>query len=243
MLGGTTEARELAHELDARPGIRVTSSLAGRVRRPVLPDGTVRVGGFGGVEGMAAWLAEHTVDAVIDATHPFAAAISGNAARAAAQVHVPLLVLRRPGWVADGRDRWLGVDSLAAAARVVPGLGDRPFLTTGRQGLGAFASLDAQEFLIRTVDPPTVPLPPRHVLILDRGPYSLDGELTLLRRHAIDVLVTKDSGGDATAAKLEAARRHGLPVVMVRRPPVPAGVQVVETVQCAVQWLEAVASR
>jgi precorrin-6A/cobalt-precorrin-6A reductase len=229
VLGGTTEARRLAESLVTADGIKVTSSLAGRVARPKLPPGEVRVGGFGGADGMAEWLRAHRVDAVIDATHPFAGTISFNAASAAAAVHVPLLALRRPGWVPVEGDRWHGAGSLAEAAELLPELGRRVFLTTGRMGLAAFAALDSLWFLMRSVDAPEAPYPARTEVVLDRGPFSLEGERELIRRHRVDVLVTKDSGGDATAPKLTAAREAGIPVVVVRRPPVPPGVPVAGT--------------
>ncbi|MFG2899299.1 cobalt-precorrin-6A reductase [Streptomyces zaomyceticus] len=226
ILGGTTEARALAGLLHGE--VRVTSSLAGRVANPRLPEGEVRIGGFGGVDGLVEWIGGHAVDAVIDATHPFAERISFNAARAAATAHVPLLALRRPGWVPEEGDRWVPVPSLEAAAGALDGLGERVFLTTGRMGLAAFA--DRPEwFLVRSVDAPDAPVPARAEILLDRGPFTLDGERELLARHRIDVLVTKDSGGAATAPKLTAAREAGLPVVVVRRPPVPEGVPVVAT--------------
>lgn len=229
ILGGTTEARRLAELLaDApAPGLRVTTSLAGRVAAPRLPPGEVRVGGFGGADGLAAWLREHAVDLLIDATHPFAGTISFNAARAAATAHVPLLALRRPGWTPAEGDTWHEAASLRDAARLLPRLGRRVFLTTGRMGLAAFADLDDLWFLVRSVDPPAAPHPARMETLLDRGPFTLDGEREVLRRHRIDVVVTKDSGGAATAPKLTAAREAGLPVVVVRRPAAPAGVPVV----------------
>ncbi|MCC5036648.1 cobalt-precorrin-6A reductase [Streptomyces sp. WAC 00631] len=237
ILGGTGEARRLAGELAADPGLRVTSSLAGRVARPRLPAGEVRVGGFGGPEGLARWLREHRVDALIDATHPFAGTISRNAARAAAETHVPLLALRRPGWTAGPGDDWHPVASLEEAAALLPALGERVFLTTGRMGFAAFADLTGQWFLVRSVDAPEPPFPPRTEVLLARGPFTVEGETELLRRYGIDVLVTKDSGAGATAAKLTAARRAGLPVVVVRRPEVPAGVPAVADVAGAVAWL------
>ncbi|MFF5898357.1 cobalt-precorrin-6A reductase [Streptomyces argenteolus] len=239
VLGGTTEARRLAENLVDVDGLRVTSSLAGRVAQPRLPPGEVRVGGFGGAEGMAEWLRAHHVDAVIDATHPFAGTISFHAASAAAAVHVPLLALRRPGWVPVEGDRWHAVESLAAAARLLPELGRRVFLTTGRMGLAAFAGLDSLWFLMRSVDAPEAPCPPRMEVLLERGPFSLEGERELIRRHRVDVLVTKDSGGDATAPKLTAAREAGIPVVVVRRPPVPPGVPVAGTPKEALDLLRA----
>ncbi|MFD5057322.1 MULTISPECIES: cobalt-precorrin-6A reductase [unclassified Streptomyces] len=239
VLGGTTEARRLAESLtEALPaGARVTSSLAGRVASPKLPPGEVRVGGFGGADGLAEWLRTHRVDALIDATHPFAGTISFHAASAAAAAHVPLLALRRPGWVPVDGDRWHPVGSLDEAAAALPGLGRRVFLTTGRMGLAAFAGLDSLWFLMRSVDAPDGPHPARMEVLLDRGPFTLDGERELIRRHRLDVLVTKDSGGDATAPKLAAAREAGIPVVVVRRPPVPEGVSVVGTPELAVDWL------
>ncbi|MEU5421462.1 cobalt-precorrin-6A reductase [Streptomyces sp. NPDC001407] len=236
ILGGTTEARRLAAELAADPALRVTSSLAGRVAQPRLPVGEVRIGGFGGPDGLARWLREQQVDALIDATHPFAGTISFNAAQAAEVARVPLLALRRPGWAAGPGDRWTSVASLDEAARALPALGERVFLTTGRMGLAAFAHLEDMWFLMRSVDAPEPPVPPRMEVLLDRGPFTLDGERELLRRYAIDVLVTKDSGASATSAKLVAAREAGVPVVVVRRPPVPAGVPVAEDLAAAVGW-------
>ncbi|MEU6927850.1 cobalt-precorrin-6A reductase [Streptomyces sp. NPDC046374] len=233
ILGGTTEGRVLAGLLAG--AVRVTSSLAGRVAAPRLPAGEVRIGGFGGAEGLAVWVRQHGVDAVIDATHPFAERISFNAARAAATAHVPLLALRRPGWVPVEGDDWHEVGSLAEAAAALDGLGERVFLTTGRMGLAAFA--DRPEwFLVRSVDAPDVPVPARSEVLLERGPFTLDGERELLARHRIDVLVTKDSGGAATAPKLAAAREAGVPVVVVRRPPVPAGVPTAPTPETAAAW-------
>ncbi|MBD0672151.1 cobalt-precorrin-6A reductase [Streptomyces sp. CBMA156] len=237
ILGGTTEGRALAAEL-APTAHRVTSSLAGRVAQPRLPAGEVRIGGFGGPEGLADWLRTEQVDAVVDATHPFAAGISRNAALAAAATGVPLLVLRRPGFTRVDGDRWLPAPSLAAAADLLPRRGERVFLTIGRQGVAAFAHLDGVHFLARSVDPPEPPVPPSFEVLLDRGPFTLEGEMSLLREHRIDMLVTKDSGGAATAPKLTAARRLRLPVVIVERPPVPDGVPVVSDVPGAVRWLE-----
>lgn len=234
VLGGTAEARELAAALHAR-GIAVTSSLAGRVTRPRLPAGAVRVGGFGGPEGLRRWLCTHHVCAVVDATHPFAERISASAIAGCAAAGIPLLRLERPGFTQQPQDRWLWVDDLTEAALSIPRHGERVLLTTGRQGLAAFAGDRRTWFVIRCVDPPDPPLPPRHALILDRGPYTVEGELALIDRHRIDLLVTKDSGGAATAAKLEAARKRRLPVIVVRRPP-RAGARTVPTVAQALDW-------
>jgi precorrin-6A/cobalt-precorrin-6A reductase len=236
VLGGTGEARELAARLVDRSGLRVVSTLAGRVREPRLPVGEVRVGGFGGPEPMADWLRAEGVDAVVDATHPFAERISVSAAVAAKLAGVPLLLLRRPGWTPTADDDWRWVASLDEAAATLSSVGTRAFLTTGRQGLAAFAASELW-FLVRCVDPPEPPLPARMRLLLSRGPYSVDGELGLMREHRIDVLVTKDSGGALTGAKLLAARTLGLPVVIVRRP-APPEVPREDTVDGALSWLD-----
>ncbi|MFD0064635.1 cobalt-precorrin-6A reductase [Streptomyces sp. NPDC056690] len=239
ILGGTTEARRLAQALTAgHPGWRVTSSLAGRVARPLLPEGEVRTGGFGGADGLARALRELQVDALIDATHPFAGTISFHAAQAAATAHVPLLALRRPGWVPAPGDDWHGVASLEEAARRLPELGRRAFLTVGRLGLAAFADVGDVFCVVRSVDAPEPPLPLRSEVLLARGPFTVEGERAVLREHRIDVLVTKDAGGEATAAKLVAAREAGIPVIVVRRPAVPEGVAEVGSVGEAVTWAQ-----
>ncbi|HLM85615.1 MAG TPA: cobalt-precorrin-6A reductase [Solirubrobacteraceae bacterium] len=237
VLGGTAEARELAGALDAA-GVAVTSSLAGRVSRPRLPAGATRIGGFGGPDALARWLSEHHVAAVIDATHPFAERISASAATACPRAGVPLLRLQRPGWSERAGDRWVWVDDLDAAAAAIPSLGEHVLLSTGRQGLSAFAGVHSAWFLVRCVEPPEQPLPPNNLLLLDRGPYTLDGELALIDEHRIDVVVTKDSGGAHTRAKLDAARTRGLPVIVVRRPPRP-DVESVASVAEALAWTRA----
>ena len=240
ILGGTGEARALASVLAReRPALTVVSSLAGRVAEPVLPAGRVRVGGFGGPSGLAGHLRAAGTEAVVDATHPFAATMSASAVTATASVGVPLLVLRRPGWTPLPGDDWHWVDSLAEAAEMLPDLGRRVFLSTGRGGLGTFAGCDGLWFLLRSVDPPDPPMPRALHSVLARGPFTVEGERALLREHRIDVVVTKDSGGDMTAAKLRAAAELGLPVVVQRRPALAAGVPVVATVPEAVHWLDA----
>lgn len=239
ILGGTTEARGLAERLVGRADCDVISSLAGRVANPRLPTGQVRIGGFGGATGLASWMDREGIRAVIDATHPFAATMSWNAAAAAAASHVPLLALRRAAWVPGEDDQWHGVASLEDAARMLPDLGRRHFLTIGRQGVSCFADVRDAWFLVRSVDPPEEPTPPQMELLLDRGPYSMDAEIALMRARTVDTVITKNSGGEATAAKLAGARELGLPVVMLQRPATPVGVPEVSDVPGAVEWVDA----
>ncbi|WP_346618610.1 cobalt-precorrin-6A reductase [Blastococcus montanus] len=234
VLGGTGEARRMAAALVDR-GVDVLSSLAGRVADPLLPPGEVRIGGFGGAEGLAGWLAEGPVRAIVDATHPFAAGMTAAAVEAAAITGIPLLRLQRPGWTAGPGDDWRWVDSLDEAAAAVAGFGS-VFVTTGRQGLAAFAGVPGQ-CLVRSVDPPEPPLPRRATVVLARGPFDVAGERALMRAHGVEVVVTKDSGGSMTAAKLTAARELGVPVVLVRRPPLPPGIPVAATVDAALEWI------
>lgn len=234
ILGGTTEGRALAAAVAGRPGLTPVSSLAGRTTDPLIPAGELRIGGFGGVDGLIAYLRAEHIGAIVDATHPFAAGMSTHAAAAAAATGTPLLMLQRPGWTAAPGDRWHRVPSMAAAAAALSGFGPRVFLTTGRQEIGAFAALDDRWFLARSVEPPMPPMPRHLTVLLDRGPFSVAGERALLTGHRVDVLVTKDSGG--AAAKLAAARDLGVPVVMVDRPPMP-DVATVTTVAAALDWL------
>ena len=237
VLGGTGEARELADRLRDHPQIRVVTSLAGRTARPRIPGGEVRIGGFGGVDGLVGWLRSELVDAVVDATHPFASRITANAAAACVRLRLPLLIYRRPGWRAQDGDDWQRVESLDAAADRVPP-GARVFLTVGRTGIAPFAGLEQPWFLARCVEPPQPPTPPRLELLLARGPFALADELALLHEHRINLLVTKDSGSAATAAKLDAARLAGIPVLMVDRPPLPPNARVVGTEPEVIRWLE-----
>jgi precorrin-6A/cobalt-precorrin-6A reductase len=237
LLGGTGEARALAAAL-ADQGIEAISSLAGRVSNPALPVGPVRIGGFGGPAGLAHYLIDAAITVVVDATHPFAATISANAVLAVGQAGLPLVILRRPGWIAGPDEQWQRVGDIGRAAEVVARTGPGTiFLTTGKRDLAVFAGDDQHDYLVRAVDPPTGAMPPRTTVRLDRGPYRLERERELMLGHGVTVLVTKDSGGSMTSAKLAAARELDIPVVMVDRPPLPERVPVVETVEAAANWV------
>lgn len=238
ILGGTGDAARLAAQAALLHGVEVITSLAGRTRHPVTPAGQVRIGGFGGEAGLVDYVREQRIDLLIDATHPFAVHISFHAATAAHACGLPYLLLVRPPWEPVEGDHWLEVESIAAAVSVLPSVAQRVFLTTGRQDLAAFAPLKDLWFLMRMIDPPTSNTPvPQGTLLLERGPFALADERALLHTYAIGAMVSKNSGGEATYAKIIAAREVGLPVVMVQRPPVPAGEQVAD-VGKALEWLE-----
>ncbi len=235
LLGGTAEARALAELL--HPKVDIISSLAGRVPNPALPVGPVRIGGFGGVEGLRTWLTESGVTAVVDATHPFAATITAHAASACAELDMPYVVFNRPPW--DPAGATVVATDTEAAEIIAARRYSRVFLTTGRSGVAAFSDSDAW-FLIRVVTAPdTAALPANHELVFSRGPYRYDDEHELFRSRGIEVLVTKNSGGALTRAKLDVARALGVDVIVIERPSLPAGVQVVDSVQEAVRWAEA----
>lgn len=236
VLGGTGEARRLA-DLLVTAGLDVVTALAGKVTRPRLPRGEVRIGGFGGAEGLAHWLRENAVSAVIDATDPFADEISTDAVHAATETGTPLLRLHRPPWAERPGDEWIRVPDTRAAAQVVAERFRRPMLTVGKQGASEFAGDTRGSYLIRCSEPPPGPLPHRYLLVLDRGPFGEDSERTLMSRHRIDVLVTRNSGGDSSAAKLAAARDLRIPVVMVDRPEAPPAPETVHSVDEAARWL------
>ncbi len=217
LLGGTAEARRLAERLSAREDVDLTVALAGRTSDPAPSAGSRRSGGFGGPAGLARYLEDQRVSLVIDASHPFADGISRNAAQACAVTGVPCLRLERPGWVAGEGDRWVRVTDRAAAA-AWPGPGRRVWLTIGRQDLQPFAARGDLALIVRSIEPPGIALPPDSVGIRARPPFTVEGELNLIDTHRVDLLVTKDAGSEETAAKLEAARRRRLTVIMIERP-------------------------
>jgi precorrin-6A/cobalt-precorrin-6A reductase len=241
ILGGTAEARDLAAAALDRFGslLAVTTALAGRTQAPAPVRGEVRSGGFGGAAGLEEFLRSARVDLLIDATHPFAVRISAAARLACARAGVARAQLARPPWLRHKQDRWIEVADAAAAAAALRSLGRRVFLTIGAREIAAFADLADMHFLVRLVDAPPAPLPlASYELVVGRGPFALAAERALLTRHRIEVLVSKASGGNATAAKLIAAREAGLPVVMLARPAAEPGQSVVD-VEGAVTWLAA----
>ena len=239
LLGGTREAVELARALARSPCVETTYSLAGRTRRPASVPVPVRTGGFGGPDGLATYLRDERIDLVVDATHPYAATMSAHAALACDRESVPRLVLHRPPWAPELRDRWVEVADTESAARALAGLGQRVLLTVGSRGLEPFSAVPGVSFIVRAVEPPAAALDPaRFEVVLARGPFDFESECRLLESRAIDVVVAKNSGGAAARAKLEAARVLGLPVVMIERPPPPPGERV-ETVAAAAAWIAA----
>ncbi|MER8502844.1 MULTISPECIES: cobalt-precorrin-6A reductase [unclassified Mesorhizobium] len=222
ILGGTTEARQLAGKLAARADISVMLSLAGRTENPAAQGVPVRVGGFGGAGGLAFYLHQNKIDLLIDATHPYAAQISANAADAAGMTGVPIVALRRPEWEAVEGDRWMLVDTVASAVTALGSVPRRVFLALGRQEVAAFEAAPRHHYLIRSVDPvePRLAVPDAAYL-LARGPFHEVDERALLQEHRIDVVVSKNSGGEATYGKIAAARALGVEVVMIRRPALP----------------------
>lgn len=222
ILGGTTEARQLAAKLAARDDLSITLSLAGRTENPVAQNVPTRTGGFGGAGGLAAYLNDMRIDLLIDATHPYATQISANAAEAARQTGMPIVALRRPGWEQVEADRWISVDSFFGAAKILGIVPLRVFLSLGRQEVAAFEAAPQHHYLIRSVDPVEPKLVvPDATYLLARGPFREADERALLESHRIDVVVSKNSGGAATYGKIAAARALGIDVVMVRRPALP----------------------
>ena len=238
ILGGTTEARELAEHLAPRADLEIVVSLAGRTRSPAPQPAPIRSGGFGGAAGLADYLRNERIDVLIDATHPYANIISGNAASGARQAGVPLVALRRPPWRAVAGDRWTQAADVAEAVRR---LGDRPrrvFVTLGRTELAGLATAPQHFYLIRSVDAVDPPLPlPQTSYLTDRGPFSESADRALMRAHGIDAVIAKNSGGPASYGKIAAARALAIEVIMLRRP-VPPDAPAVETVADALAWLD-----
>ena len=238
ILGGTAEAAALATQVLARGEDRVdvVSSFAGRVEDLRPPPGKVRIGGFGGSDGLVSYIKKESIDLLVDATHPFAHRMSRNAREAADRAGISRLVLWRPPWPRHPLDRWIEVDGIEAAAQALVHLGPRVWLTVGASELSPFARIAERWFLVRLIEA-KAPLPlADHLVIEGRGPFPLETERALIRHHRIDVLVSKASGGGATYAKIEAAREANLPVVMVRRP-LPEPGERVESVAEAIDWV------
>jgi precorrin-6A/cobalt-precorrin-6A reductase len=239
ILGGTTQASQLARALAMRENIAPVLSLAGRTQNPLPSPIPTRSGGFGGVDGLAAYLREERIDALVDATHPFAAQMSAHAREAAARKNVPLLVFSRPGWTAGAGDDWREVASMEEAVQALGAEPRRVFLTQGRLQLAAFAAAPQHFYLVRAIDEPAeLALLPNHTFVAARGPFTLEGERTLMHNEKIELLVSKNSGGEATAAKLNAARELKIPVILVGRPPASDATEAF-SLDDVLRWIEA----
>jgi precorrin-6A/cobalt-precorrin-6A reductase len=238
ILGGTTEARRLGERLATRDGLDVTLSLAGRTASPVAHAVPIRVGGFGGAAGLADYIVKERVDALIDATHPYANIISESAVAAARQTGVLFVALRRPPWTAIAGDRWTEASDTRAAVTVMGKESRSVFVALGRNELAPFTSAPQHRYLIRSVDPVDPPLPlPRVAYVTARGPFSEADDCALMAAHEIDVVIAKNSGGDAAYGKIAAARALGIEVILLRRPPV-RDAPAIETVEDALAWLD-----
>lgn len=238
ILGGTAEARKLAERLAGDPRFDTELSLAGRTRSPAEQPVTVRIGGFGGADGLAAYIRQKGVSILIDATHPYAAQISRNASEAARLANIPLMALRRLPWQKQPGDRWTEVESVGESVAAVREKSRRVFLTLGRQELLPFEAAPQHTYLIRSVDPVDPPLDvPHAVYLTSRGPFAEADEARLLKENRIEVIVAKNSGGPASYGKIAAARALGIDVILVRRPDLPE-VMSVETVEEMLDWLD-----
>ena len=240
ILGGTGEAIAIARMLHSEMAdqVDVISALAGVTQSPAPIPGTVRIGGFGGVDGLAEYIRAERIDVLIDATHPFAAQMAGQVHAAAERTSTPRLKIIRPMWRRDPRDRWIEVPDLAAAAATIPRVkARRVFLTVGGRSLQPFEDMPDVWFLARMTDAPPSPPPLANAdYVIARGPFQTDAEIALMRTHAIDLLIAKASGGAATEAKIHAARALDIPTVIIRRPPSPPGDAVADA-EGALAWL------
>ena len=237
LLGGTTEASQLANEL-AAAGMDAVFSYAGRTEAPVAQPLPTRVGGFGGVAGLQAWLRDQRITHLVDATHPFAARMSQNAMAACAGIDIPLVALERPPWVPQAGDRWQSVPDIDAAVAALPETPARVFLAIGRQNLAPFAARPQHRYLLRLVDAaPDLSLPQATVMVA-RGPFTEEGDRALMEAHGITHVVAKNAGGSGAAAKLVAARALGLPVVLIDRPAIAARATVASVAE-VMDWIAA----
>jgi precorrin-6A/cobalt-precorrin-6A reductase len=240
ILGGTGDANKLARQAAKIDDRQIILSLAGRTETAKKPDPnnslfSTRIGGFGGIDGLVAYLRQNSIDSIVDATHPFAAQISHHGATAAQICGIPYLILDRPQWEREIGDNWYEVETIAAAATILPSIATRVFLTIGRQELAAFAHLEDIWFLMRSIELPQPPTPQGEI-ILHQAPFNVEDEQKLLLDYKIGAIVSKNSGGDATYAKIIAAREIGIPVIMVRRPPLPQGDRV-RSIEAVLKWL------
>lgn len=236
ILGGIADASLLAAEI-ARAGIDAIYSYGGRTRAPADQPLPTRIGGFGGVSGLADYIRSEGITHVIDATHPFAAEMSRNAVAACAQTSTPLIALERAPWTRVPGDNWIEVADVSAAAAALPEAPARVFLAIGRQHIAPFAAKPQHTYTLRFVDPPDAPLPFAADVIVSRGPFLLNGELGMMRERGIGWIVARNSGGDGARAKIDAARVLGLPVIMISRPELPERRRV-ESVTEVMQWLD-----
>ncbi|MGR3713695.1 MAG: cobalt-precorrin-6A reductase [Shimia sp.] len=236
ILGGTTEASALAG-LVAAAGVDAVFSYAGRVAAPKSQPLPTRVGGFGGADGLAQYIGESNISHVVDATHPFAAQMSWNAYHACKAEDVPMIALTRPAWCAQAGDRWRHVSDVDGAVAALAGRAKRVLLALGKQNVPAFVGASQHHYVLRLVDQPEVaPDLPHHTVVLARGPFDVAGDLALMRDHAIDVVVCKNSGGSGAEAKLAAARALDLPVILIDRPDLPQ-CDTCATAEAVVEWV------
>ena len=237
ILGGTTQATALARAVNDA-GIEAIFSYAGRVARPKKQPLPTRIGGFGGVSGLAGFIRENHISHVVDATHPFAVQMSRNAVEATNVTHTPLIALTRPKWTAQSGDQWHHVSDIAQAVDALGGAGQNVMLAIGRMHLDAFAAQPQHHYLLRLVDAPTDQVPlPNHTTIVDQGPFAVEDDIALMRAHSIQLVVAKNAGGSGARAKIDAARALGIPILMIDRPAIPARSEVA-TPREIFEWLD-----